>query len=433
MLANLLVVLGLILLNGLLAMSELAVVSSRRARLQAMQAQGVGGAGTALELNEQPGRFLSTVQIGITLVGVFTGAFSGATLAEPLADYFATLGWRVEFADDLALAGVVAAITYLSLIVGELVPKQIALRNPERVAALVAPPMWLLSRAAAPIVFLLDTSSALVLKLFPKRKGSGGSVTDEEIRALVAEAASYGVVEPEEKTMIAGVMRLADRSVRAIMTPRQDIDWLDLDEPLEAQHRTLRSSGHSKLVAARGEIEHFAGLVSTKRIVDALLDGATAIEPAAHVQESLVIPDSLDALDAMHKLRDTPMHAAIVVDEFGTLQGLVTVTDVLSAIAGEFHRGNEEPPGMVMREDGSWLVDGNLAAGEMAERLGLRLPPERDYETVAGLVLAQLGHLPRLGEVMELEDWRVEVVDLDGHRVDKLLVRRQPDTRDTDG
>ncbi len=427
MLFNLLVVAFLILLNGVLAMSELAVVSSRRARLQAMHRKGSRGAKTALELHEQPGRFLSTVQIGITLVGVFAGAFSGATLAEPLGDYFITLGWREEFADDLALAAVVACITYLSLIVGELVPKQIALRNPERVAAIVAPPMHVLSRLAKPLVWLLDISSRTVLKLFPARAGGEARVTDEEIHALVAEAASSGVVEPEEKTMIAGVMRLADRSVRALMTPRQALDWIDLDDPLDAQLATLRESRHSKLIASRGVIDQFVGIVSVKRIVDAQIDGAIGIVPASHIDEPLVLPDSLDALDAIPKLKRSGLHAAIVVDEFGSLQGMVTVTDVLSAIAGEFHDDGEPAPGLVQRADGSWLVDGDLPADEMSETLQMELPRERDYETAAGLVLSLLGHIPKVGETVELDEWLFEVVDLDGRRVDKLLVRKLED------
>lgn len=422
MLFDILVVLGLVLLNGVLAMSELAVVSSRKARLQAMQQQGVSGARTALELQEKPGRFLSTVQIGITLVGVFAGAFSGAVLAEPLAQFFMAEGIAAEYANDIALVVVVATITYLSLIVGELVPKQVALRYPERVAVLVAPPMLMLSRFAAPLVWVLDRSSALFLSLLPRRREGEGRITDEEIHALVEEAASSGVVRPEEQTMIAGVMRLGDRSVRALMTPRNQLDWLDLDEPLEAQHATLRASSHTKLVAGRGDVDHFVGLVSAKRLIDALLDGAGQIEPAKYVVEALVVPDSLDAVDAMRELRDTPLHAAIVVDEFGSLQGLITVTDVLSAIAGEFHRGDEPRPGVTRQDDGSWLVDGKLSVDEMGVMLGMRLPEERDYETAAGLVLSVLGHLPRLGEIARMGDWRFEVMALDGRRIDKLRV-----------
>ncbi len=423
MLFYFLIVVALVAINGLLAMSELAVVSARRARLQAMRRRGVPGARTALELHEQPGRFLSTVQIGITMVGVLAGAFSGATIAEPLGDWFTARGWAPRIADDIALALVVAGVTYLSLIIGELVPKQVALRNPERVAAIVAPPMLWLSRIARPLVWLLDISTALVLRLMPSR-GPAPRVTDEEIHALMAEAASSGTVEPEERAMITGIMRLADRSVRALMTPRQALDWIDLDDPLPVQLASLRDSRHAKLIAAHGQIDQFTGLLSSKRIVDALIDGAVGIVPAAHVEDALVLPDTLDALDAIPKLKRHPLHAAIVVDEFGSLQGLITVTDLLSAIVGQFQQDDDDPePAMVERGHGSWLVDGDLSADRFAEQLQIDLPRERDYETVAGLVLAELGHLPRTGESLVYEQWRIEVVDLDGRRIDKLLVR----------
>ncbi len=425
MIVDLLIVLGLMLVNGVLALSELAVVSSRKARLGGMQKRGVRGARAALQLKAQPGRFLSTVQIGITLVGVFAGAYSGATLAAPLAAWLQTLQWiEPTLAMDLAFSAVVVGITYLSLIIGELVPKQLALRNPERAATLVAPPMLYLSRLALPLVWLLDLSSRLILKLLPASTVNANHVTDEEIHALVAEAASSGVVEPEERTMIAGVMRLADRSVRAIMTPRQELDWIDLDEPVAAQNAELRASRHSKLIAARGQIDQFVGIISCKRLIDVQIDGASSVTPSRHVEEALVIPDSLDALDAMQKLRDTPLHAAIVVDEFGSLQGLVTVTDVLSAIAGEFHQDADERPGVLQRPDGSWLVDGEIAADELSAHLEMALPEDRDFETAAGLVLKLFGRMPQLGESTWLNEWRFEVVDLDGHRVDKLLIHR---------
>ncbi len=424
MLFDLLVVALLIVLNGLLAMAELAVLSSRAPRLQAMQRRRVPGAVAALQLKQHPGRFLSSVQIGITLIGVLAGAFSGAKLAGPLAEQLAARGWFAHYHQELALALVVGAVTYLSLIVGELVPKQIALRHPERAAALVAPAMRLLSRLALPLVWLLDASSGLLLRLMPKASGGGARVTDEEIHAVVAEAASSGVVEPEEKTMIAAVMRLADRRVRAVMTPRQALDWIDLNDPVDIQRAQLRASGHSKLVVARGDIDQFVGLISAKRLVDAVLDGAASIDPGAHVEEALVLPDSVDALDAIASLKHSALHAALVVDEFGSLQGLVTVTDILSAIAGEFHL-DQPPPGMLERDDGSWLVDGELLADELADRLQIELPEARDYETVAGLVLNRLGHLPQLGESAWIGNWRFEVLDLDGRRIDKLLVRRE--------
>lgn len=426
MLLDLLILAVLILFNGLLAMSELAVVSSRRARLEALLRRRARGARAALDLREQPGRFLSTIQIGITLIGVLAGAFGGARFADPLAGHFRELGLGSGAAGEAAFALVVTAITYLSLIVGELVPKQIALRDPETIARLVAPAMKLLSRLALPLVWALDLSSALALRVVRARSPAPPGVTDEEIRALITEAASTGVVEPEEREMIAGVMRLADRGVRAIMTPRQEVDWVDLDAAPEQMRATLRTSRHSRLVAARGNIDNHVGLVTAKRLLDGVLDG-DALDISTQVEKALVIPDSIDALDAMEKLRVSRQHAALVVDEFGSFQGLVTITDVLSAIAGEFHRDDAAPAGHALqqRDDGSWLVDGALGVDELAERIGLNLPADRDYETVAGLVLTQLGRLPELGETTTLDGWRFEVVDLDGRRIDRLVVRRR--------
>lgn len=433
MLLDLLILALLILFNGLLAMSELAVVSSRRARLKALLRRRARGARAALDLLDRPGRFLSTIQIGITLVGVLAGAFGGATFSEPLAGHLERLGLGAGTARETAFALVVTAITYLSLIVGELVPKQIALRDPETIARLVAPAMKLLARLARPLVWLLDLSSALVLRIVQARSPTAPAVTDDEIRALITEAASAGVVEPEEREMIAGVMRLADRGVRAIMTPRQSVDWIDLDAAPERIRAALRASVHSRLVAARGSIDNHVGLVTAKRLVDSLLDGA-ALDVAAQVEEALVIPDSIDALDAMEKLRASRQHAALVVDEFGSFQGIVTTTDLLSAIAGEFHRDEATPAvqALLRREDGSWLVDGALGVDELAEHIGLHLPADRDYETAAGLVLNQLGRLPELGETTTLDGWQFEVVDLDGRRIDRLVVRRG-DADDADG
>ncbi|ULQ47738.1 hemolysin family protein [Flagellatimonas centrodinii] len=432
MILNLMIVGLLIMLNGLLAMSELAVLSSRDARLQAMARRKVAGARAALALRARSGRFLSTVQIGITLVGVFAGAFSGTTLAQPLADALLAQGMTERFADELAFFVVVASVTYLSLIIGELVPKQIALRNPERVAALVAPPMQWLARLARPMVWLLDVSTRLILKLMPARS-EGSRITDEEIHALVAEAASSGVVEPEERQMIAAVMRIADRKVRGLMTPRQDVEWIDLDDPLETQLQQLKDCRHSKMLAARGQIDQFVGWVSVKRLFDALLDGREQLIPSEFVEEALVVPETVDALVMIPKLRAAPLRSAIVVDEFGSLQGIVTVGDILLAVAGGLLDDAGEQPAAVMRADGGWLVDGDLQIDALADTLQLNLPAGRDYETAAGMVLALMGTLPRVGETVELDDWIIEVLDLDGRRIDKLLFRRRHETAIIDG
>jgi len=432
LIVNLLIVGLLVALNGVLAMSELAVVSARDARLKALERRKVRGARSALALRAHPGRFLSTVQIGITLVGVVAGAFSGTTLAAPLADWLMTRGVGERVADETAFFLVVAAVTYLSLIIGELVPKQIALRNPERVALLVAPPMQLLARLARPLVWLLDVSSRLFLRLLPAR-GEDARITDEEIHAVVAEAASSGVVEPEERQMIAAVMRMADRNVRALMTPRQEVEWIDLDDPLDAQLQSLRNCRHSKLVAARGDVDQFHGWVSVKRLLDAVLDGQDRVVPSLHVEEALVVPDTVDALQMIAKLRSAPLRSAIVVDEFGSLQGIITVGDILSAIAGSLLDDSDDQPTAVRRPDGSWLVDGDLDVAGLSDLLQLDLPRQQDYETVAGMVLSLMGHLPRVGETAALEDWTIEVLDLDGRRIDKLLIQRRGVVTDDDG
>ena len=412
---------ALILLNGYFAMAELAVVSSRRPRLTAMAEAGSKGARAALRLLENQGRFLSSVQIGITLVGVLAGAFGGATLAGDLAAWLQGLGLGENAARSVAVGLVVAAITYLSLIVGELVPKQIALANPERVASLVAGPMATVARIAAPAVWLLEVSSTLVLRLLGRGKEAGQVVTEEEIRAMIAEAETAGVVEPQERRMIARVLRLGDRSVRGVMTPRPEVDWLDLDLDTATILAGLHRSPHSRLPAARGGIDHAVGVVHARDVLHALVGGE---EPdlAALVRQPPVIHDRADALDALEALRTSPVDMAFVVDEHGTFEGIVTAADILEAIAGQFAAPDAEAePPAVRREDGSWLLAGWQPADEMADLLRLALPRKRDYHTVAGFVLGSLARFPKLGDSFEMGNWRFEVIDIDGRRVDKVL------------
>ncbi|HXH03078.1 MAG TPA: hemolysin family protein [Candidatus Competibacteraceae bacterium] len=426
MIWELLIILLLILLNGFFAMSELAVVSARRARLVALAEQGQRGAAAALRLAEEPGRFLSTVQIGITLIGIFAGAYGGATLSGRLAEALAALPALAPFSEALALGLVVAGITYLSLIVGELVPKQLALHHAERIAIWVAVPMQLLDRLAAPLVYLLDISSRLMLRLLGAHGGSGQKVTDEEIKTLIAEATAAGVVESAEQAMISAVMRLADRPVRAIMTPRPDIVWLDLEDSAEEHWRIIRESRYSRFPVSRGDIDEVVGIVQVKDLLEQAMQGGTP-ELAAAVREPLVVHDGLGALKALEMLKQSPLQMALVVDEYGSLQGLVTATDVLESIVGELaEQDTGAQPGVMQREDGSWLVDGGLALDELKELLRLReLPEEGEFHTLAGLTLSQLGHVPTTGEHFTLEGYRFEVVDMDGRRVDKVLISRQ--------
>ncbi|ADV11372.1 hemolysin family protein [Mesorhizobium ciceri] len=419
------IVVVLICVNGLLSMSELAIVSSRPARLKAMIDRGTNGAGRALDLGSNPGKFLSSVQIGITLVGVLSGAFSGATLGERLAQFLASTGIRETVADPLGVGIVVAIITYFSLIVGELVPKQIALRDPERVAARVAPAMTILATVSAPLVFLLDFSGRTILWLLGQRGESEEKVTDEEIKMLVAEAEHHGTIESDERRMIAGVMRLGDRAVRAVMTPRTEVDWINLQSDEAAIRKLLMETQHSRLPAGDGGVDVMVGVVQTRDVLAALLAGRV-LDPRRHVRAAPIVYDQADALDVLQKLKESDVPMALVHDEYGHFEGIVTPADILEAITGVFRAdtdaGDEE--NAVKREDGSWLLAGYMQADEMADILGIDLPENRDYETVAGYVLSHMHHLPATGECVDAQGWRFEVVDLDGRRIDKLIATR---------
>ncbi|KQU78754.1 DNA-binding protein [Mesorhizobium sp. Root695] len=421
------IVVVLICVNGLLSMSELAIVSSRPARLKAMIDRGINGAGRALELGSNPGKFLSSVQIGITLVGVLSGAFSGATLGERLARFLASTGMRENLADPLGVGIVVAIITYFSLIVGELVPKQIALRDPERVAARAAPAMTILATVSAPLVFLLDFSGRAILWLLGQRGESEEKVTDEEIKMLVAEAEHHGTIESDERRMIAGVMRLGDRAVRAVMTPRTEVDWINLQSDESAIRKLLMETQHSRLPAGDGGVDVMVGVVQTRDVLAAMLAGRV-LDPRRHVRAAPIVYDQADALDVLQKLKESDVPMALVHDEYGHFEGIVTPADILEAITGVFRAdtdaGDEE--NAVKREDGSWLLAGYMQADEMADILGIDLPENRDYETVAGYVLAHMHHLPATGECVDAQGWRFEVVDLDGRRIDKLIATRLP-------
>jgi putative hemolysin len=420
---------ALIILNGLLAMSELAIVSSRPARLRGMIERNVVGSRRALALASDPGKFLSTVQIGITLVGVLSGAFSGATLGFRLADGLETFGLSARVAEPIAVAIVVALITYASLIIGELVPKQIALRNPEAVAVRVAPAMTVLAKSASPLVWMLDVTGRAALWLLGHHGQTRGRVTEEEIRTLIAEAESAGVLEPGEKEMIAGVMRLGDRPVRAVMTPRWDVDMLDLAGSADAIRSAIAKSPHSRLPVHDGNPDNLLGVVQAKQLLDACMAGEE-LNIRAFVRNAPVIPDSVDARDVVSILKASPVHIGLVHDEYGHFEGVVTTADILESIVGAFH-SEEGPiePAAVRRDDDSLLISGWMPADEFAELTGIRLPPDRSYHTVAGFMLDRFGALPAAGERFDHQGWRFEVLDLDGRRVDKVLATRLPARR----
>ncbi len=417
-------VLILIVVNGLLALSELAVVSSRPGRLKVLVQQGVNGSRRALLLAADPGRFLSTVQIGITLIGIIAGAFSGATLAGRLTGWLMAQGMSERIAEPLAYGSVVTLITYLSLIVGELVPKQIALHNPEKVACIVAPAMTILSRIASPLVSLLDFSGKLVLKLLGQRAVPASRVTDEEIKTLVAEAESAGVLEPEERAMITRVMRLGDRPVRAVMTPRHDVDMIDLGDDDEINRRHIIETAHSRLPVYEESADAVLGVIQAKDLLDSCLqNGPLNIREA--VRRAPVVPDTMDTLDVVALLKSSPVHIGLVHDEYGHFQGVVTSADILEAIVGEFrHEEGMSEPNVVRRADGSYLVSGAMSADDLAEAFAIPLPEDRSYHTVAGLALAGFGKLPQVGESVRMHGWQFEVVDMDGRRIDKILLTR---------
>ena len=414
----------LILLNGVFALSELAIVSARRPRLKTLADNGRVGAAKALALAESPGRFLSTVQIGITLVGILAGAFSGAALGARVTDLFLAQGMPEWAAEALAYGLVIGAITYFSVVIGELVPKHLALRNAEGIACAMAPSMTFLSRAAAPVVWLLDASTRLVFRLFGRSTDSANAVTEEEIKTIVAEAETAGVIEVDERRMISGVLRLGDRAVRGVMTPRTDVDWIDLTDDEAEIQKSLIETPHSRVPVADGDADNMIGVIQSRELLASLLAGQ-ALDLRAHVRTAPVVPDTLDALDALNVLREAEVPMALVHDEYGHFEGVVTPADILDAIAGAF-RSDEETsePEAVQRADGSWLLAGWMPADEMAEQLGIALPENRNYETVAGLVIGELQHLPSTGEAIETLGWRFEVIDMDGRRIDKVLANR---------
>ncbi|MBW6397079.1 hemolysin family protein [Roseomonas sp. HJA6] len=419
------VIILLVLLNGAFAMSELAIVSSRRSRLMAMQRRGSLGAEAALALADDPQRFLPTVQVGITLVGIFAGAFGGARLSGTIAEWLAAIPGIGAYAGEIAFTLVVIAITYLSLILGELVPKQFALRNPERVAVLVARPMATLSRFSGPIVWVLGRSSAAVLRLFGPAPPEQ-AVTEEEVKAVVAEGAQAGALETEERHMIERVLRLADKPVRALMTPRNDLAWLDRSDSPEDIAARLRASDVTRFIVADGRVDNVVGVVVAKDLLDQMLEGAPmALGPA--LRQAIVLPDTLSALDALERLRGDPLGLALVMDEYGSFEGVVTASDLLEAIVGDL--GPPEPEsegGAIERADGSLLLDGSMPSDELRAQLDLpELPAAGTYHTVAGLMLALLKRVPREGDRIVWAGWRFEIVDMDGRRVDKVLASRE--------
>ncbi|MEI9927239.1 MAG: hemolysin family protein [Sphingomonas sp.] len=418
------IILALIVLNGVFAMSELAIVSSRTARLEAMARIGRRGARTAIALAADPGKLLSTTQIGITLIAVISGAYSADSLGGPVAERLRLLGLSAHLAGTLGVALVLGVTTFFSLVIGELVPKQFALRSPEPVAAAMAVPMLWLSRAAAPVVWLLDGSSALIFRAIGLNRESENRVTAEELHLIVAEASRSGVIEEHERSIISGVVRLADRPVREVMTPRTEVDWLDVDLDDAGVRAALLATPHTRMPVAEGSVDGVIGVVQARDIVSALFRGES-LDLRRLMRAAPVLPDQVDAMDALGALRRAEVPMGLVHDEYGHFEGIVTPANLLAAIAGEFASDSDpgDNPNIVVRDDGSLLVSGQMPADALAERIGIDLPEDRDYATVAGLALAVLKRLPIEGEAFTEQGWRFEIVDMDERKIDKLLVR----------
>ena len=422
---DLVLILFLVAINGVLSMSELAIVSAREARLKAMAKSGSGGAKVALQLAANPGRFLSTVQIGITLIGILAGAFSGARLGTPVAQRLAMLGIEPDTAETVGFLLVIVLTTYASLVIGELVPKQFALRKPEPIAAIMARPMLWLSKATAPFVWLLDRTSAAIFKAMGLKREGVNVVTAEELHLVVAEAHTSGVLEESERAIISGIVRLADRPVREVMTPRTEIDWIDVGCGREQIRAALDATPHSRLPVARGSVDDIVGVVSARDLLMELLAGHD-LDLARIVRKAPVIPDLMDAMDALAVLRSADVPLALVHDEYGHLDGIVTPGSIIAALAGAFASDldHDDDPPLVERDDGSWLVSGAASADMLTDRLGLALPAERDFSTVAGFALWVLKHIPETGERFAHDSWTFEVVDMDGRKIDKLIASR---------
>lgn len=419
---------ALILFNGLFAMSELALATARRARLARLAEDGDKSSAIAMELGDTPTRYLSTVQIGITSIGILSGIVGEAALASPLAIWLQTLGLDEGASNIIATGLVVVIITYVSIVIGELVPKRLAQFHPESIARLVARPIRFLSVITRPFVQLLSISTDTLLRLMGKREQTSVSVTEEEIHAMLVEGSETGVIERQEHEMVRNVFRLDERLLGSLMIPRSDIVFLDVQQPIEENLRLVMASEHSRFPVCRGSMDEVIGIINAKHLLGLALD-KEAIDLATLAKTDVFVPESLTGMELLDHFRATGTQMVLVVDEYGEVQGLVTLHDVLESVTGEFTPRNHEESWAVMREDGSWLLDGMIPIPELKDNLGLKTVPEEEkgsYHTLSGMVMWLLARLPQTGDVATWENWRLEVVDLDGKRIDKILATRIP-------
>jgi putative hemolysin len=426
---DIIIILILILLNGVFSMSELAVVSAKRLRLEKMASDGSGGAHTAIALADDPSRFLSTVQVGITLIGIFNGAFGEASLTARLTPALAGFGVPEAWARPVALGAVVVSITFLSIVLGELVPKRIAILYPEFMAALVSRPMHQLSRLMRPFVALLGMTTDFIMRLLGMRQRKDEVATEDEVTGMIRESTDAGVFERTEYDIAARALRLDDWHLRALMTPRVDLEFLDLDEPLERNLQRIADSPYSRFPVYRGDRSQVTGVVRARDLFGQAIRAQSlqSIDFGAAVESLLFVPESVSAIDLLEQLKKHRAELAMIVDEYGDIQGMITLTDVMGALVGEVPTGEDHDPGDgVQRDDGSWLMDGGMILDRFRYLTGAEFafPDEQAsaYHTLAGFALYQLGYIPKVGETLEWDGWRFEIVDMDGNRIDRLLV-----------
>lgn len=418
---------ALIVLNGLFAMSEIALVTARKARLQKLIDEGDRAAIAAIKLGEDPTRFLSTIQIGITSIGVLNGIVGEAALAAPLALILVSFGIAETYSQFAATALVVVLITYFSIVVGELVPKRIGQSNPEVLARLVARPINWLAIATKPFVLLLSVSTRGLLRLLGVRETSGSVVTEEEIHAMLQEGTSAGVIESQEHTMVRNVFRLDDRQISSLMVPRSDVVFLDLEDAFEVNMAKVEASNHARFPVIRGDVNHLVGVVNARHWLTNALRGVQRELSEQPLQEPLYVPETITGMELLDSFRDSDDQMAFVIDEYGEVQGIVSLKDLIEAITGEFSPRDPATSWAVQREDGSWLLDGHIPVPELKDRLGLDTVPDEErgrYHTLSGMMMLLTGRLPREADSVEWEGWHFEIVDMDGRTIDKVLAQR---------
>jgi len=426
---------ALIVLNGLFAMSEIALVTARRARLQRLIDEGDGAAAAAVKLGEDPTRFLSTIQIGITSIGVLNGIVGEDALAGPLATWLNAAGMPDPYASYGATGLVVVVITYFSIVVGELVPKRLGQTHPETLARLVARPIEWLAIATKPFVRLLSISTQLLLRLLGVKVGSGAAVTEEEIHAILAEGTTAGVIESNEHAMVRNVFRLDDRQIASLMVPRGDVVSLDVDLPVEVNLARVEASDHARFPVIKGGLDNVQGVVNASQWLSrALRDGAHDLASQA-MEQPLYVPETLTGMELLDNFRESHLHMAFVVDEYGQVLGLVTLQDLIEAITGEFRPRDPQTSWALQRDDGSWLLDGHIPVPELKDRLHLDSVPEEDrgrYHTLSGMIMLLTGRLPKEADTVTWKSWRFEIVDMDGKTIDKVLASRVPEAEPVD-